>query len=86
MLKRISSILHPCGGFRFNLLLGWLWLHEVGALASSLHKKAKAFFLLGKTVVDMPSGPDYNIPILQYKNLLEGADATVKKDSLLSVL
>lgn len=51
MLKRISSILHPCGGFRLNLLLGWLWLHEVGALASSLHKKAQAFFLLGKTVV-----------------------------------
>lgn len=32
----------------------------------------------------MPSGPDYNILILQYQNLLEGADATVKKDSLLS--
>ena len=54
MRNIISSILQS-GRVSFQsirLLLGWLWLHEVGALASSLHQKAKAFLLgIGKTVV-----------------------------------
>lgn len=51
MRNRISSILQSGRvSFQSIRLLGWLWLHEVGALASSLHQKAKAF-LLGKTVV-----------------------------------
>jgi hypothetical protein len=49
-LKYLTS--PPRVSFQWIRLLGWLWLHEVGALASSLHQKAKAF-LLGKTVVTL---------------------------------